>query len=148
MSLTGEYEPSPSNWISGHVAAYEASNGGEANDLEGAPVVILTSVGRKSGKLRKTPLMRVEHHGAYAVVASQGGLPTHPSWYFNLKAHPRAELRDRDSVRTYVAREVIDEERRLWWARAVAVYPAYDEYQEKAGRTIPVLVLEPDATDE
>lgn len=142
MHLTGEYEPSPSEWISGHVAAYEASEGADAGDLDGKPVVILTSVGRKSGKLRKTPLMRVEHDGTYAVIASQGGLPTHPAWYFNLTANPDVELRDRDQVRRYVAREVTGEERDLWWSRAVAAFPPYDEYQQKAGRTIPVLVLE------
>lgn len=87
--------------------------------------------------------MRVEHDGVYAVVASQGGLPTHPAWYFNLAANPRVELRDRDRVGTYVAREATGEERRLWWARAAAAFPPYDEYQQKAGRTIPIFVLEP-----
>jgi len=106
------------------------------------PVVILTSVGRKSGKLRKTPLMRVEHDGVYAVVASQGGLPKHPVWYFNLKANSHVELRDKESVGDYLAREVAGEERALWWKRAVAAYPPYDEYQEKTARTIPVFVLE------
>lgn len=142
MPLSGEYEPSPSDWVSGQVAAYEAGSGAEAYELQGMPVVILTSVGRKSGKLRKTPLMRVEHDGVYAVVASQGGLPKHPVWYFNLKANSHVELRDRESVGDYLAREVTGEERALWWKRAVAAYPPYDEYQEKTARTIPVFVLE------
>ncbi|MBM7459500.1 nitroreductase family deazaflavin-dependent oxidoreductase [Rhodococcus coprophilus] len=142
MPLSGEYEPSPSDWVSGQVAAYEAGSGAEAYELQGMPVVILTSVGRKSGKLRKTPLMRVEHDGVYAVVASQGGLPKHPVWYFNLKANSHVELRDKESVGDYLAREVTGEERALWWKRAVAAYPPYDEYQEKTARTIPVFVLE------
>lgn len=142
MPLSGEYEPSPSDWVSGQVAAYEAGSGAEAYELQGMPVVILTSVGRKSGKLRKTPLMRVEHDGVYAVVASQGGLPKHPVWYFNLKANSHVELRDKESVGDYLAREVAGEERALWWKRAVAAYPPYDEYQEKTARTIPVFVLE------
>ena len=143
MPLRGEYEPSPSDWISGHVAAYEAGHDEEAYKLQGLPVVILTSVGSKSGKLRKTPLMRVEHQDVYAVVASQGGLPKHPAWYFNLKAEPLVELRDREVVGDYIAHEATGDERELWWERAVAAFPPYEEYRQKAGRTIPVFVLTP-----
>ncbi|MEU1525447.1 nitroreductase family deazaflavin-dependent oxidoreductase [Nocardia rhamnosiphila] len=146
MSLSGEYAPSPSEWISQQVAAYEASNGAEAHELQGKPVVILTTVGNKTGKLRKTPLMRVEHEGSYAVVASQGGLPKHPVWYFNLIADPRVELRDRDIVKTMVAREVTGSEKAIWWQRAVSAFPPYQDYQDyqdNTQREIPVLVLEP-----
>lgn len=142
MPLSGEYEPSPSDWVSKHVAAYEAGSDPEAYNLQGLPVVIVTSVGRNSGKLRKTPLMRVEHDGVYAVVASQGGAPKHPVWYFNLKADPRVELRDKQTVDDRRAREVTGEERARWWDRAVEAFPPYAEYQEKTDREIPVFVLE------
>lgn len=143
MSMTGEYAPSPSEWISNQVAKYEASNGAEANELDGRPVVILTTVGNKTGKLRKTPLMRVEHEGNYAVVASQGGLPKHPVWYFNILADPHVELRDRDVVKAMVAREVTGSEKTQWWQRAVCAYPPYQDYQKNTWREIPVIVLEP-----
>ena len=143
MPLTGEYEPSPSEWVRTQVGQYERSNGAEASELAGAPVVIVTTVGNKSGKLRKTPLMRVEHEGSYAIVASQGGAPSHPYWYWNIKAEPHVELRDKDRVGDYTAREVSGEEREQWWDRAVAVYPDYSDYQAKTERTIPVFVLEP-----
>ncbi|MEV3964176.1 nitroreductase family deazaflavin-dependent oxidoreductase [Nocardia sp. NPDC050193] len=144
MHLSGEYAPSPSEWVSGQVERYEASNGAEANELQGMPVVILTTVGNKTGKIRKTPLMRVEHEGRYAVVASQGGLPKHPLWYLNILADPRVELRDKDVVKKMVAREANGAEKAEWWKRAVAAYPPYEEYQAGTGRVIPVLVLEPD----
>lgn len=143
MPLEGTYEPSTNEWVRRQVADYEASDGAEANELFGAPVVILTSVGRASGSLRKTPLMRVEHHGIYAIVASQGGAPAHPAWYHNVIAHPEVELRDRNVVMQCRAREVVADERALWWDRAVAVYPSYDEYQRSTTRRIPVVVLEP-----
>lgn len=145
MAQTSEYEPSPVDWVSRHVDAYEASNGAENNELKGMPVVIIYTVGRRSGKLRKTPLMRVEHDGEYAVVASQGGAPQHPAWYFNIMADNRVELRDKDVVRTYVAREVTGEERAVWWRRAVEAFPQYEEYQTRTDRTIPVFVLTPAA---
>lgn len=143
MPLTGEYEPSPSGWVRRQVEKYEATDGAEASDLNGIPVVIVTSRGRKSGKLRKTPLMRVEHDGSYAAVASQGGAPTHPVWYWNFKADPHVEVRDKDQVGRFTARELSGDERDSWWDRAVAVFPDYRDYQEKTDRAIPVLVLEP-----
>lgn len=143
MPLSGEYEPSPSKWVRDQVEQYEKSNGASGSELSGMPVVIVTTVGKKSGKLRKTPLMRVEHDGSYAAVASLGGAPTHPVWYWNINAHPHVEVRDKDRVGDFVAREVTGAERDLWWDRAVAVYPDYRDYQEKTERTIPVFVLDP-----
>lgn len=143
MPLTGEYEPSTSEWARKQAEAYEASGGAEANELRGKPVIVLTSVGAKSGKLRKNALMRVEHEGDYAVVASKGGAPEHPNWYHNLVAHPHVELQDGPVKRDYRAREVTGEERDAWWERATAVWPDYDGYQEKTDRLIPVFVLEP-----
>lgn len=143
MPLTGEYAPSPSTWVRDQVEQYEKSNGASGSELSGMPVVIVTTVGRKSGKLRKTPLMRVEHDGSYAAVASLGGAPTHPVWYCNIRALPDVEVRDKDRVGDFVAREVTGAERDLWWDRAVAVYPDYRDYQEKTERTIPVFVLDP-----
>ncbi len=143
MPLTGEYEPSPSQWAADQVALYEGSGGTEGTTLNGRPVVVLTSRGAKSGKLRKTPLMRVEHDGVYAVVASLGGAPTHPVWYFNVRADPHVELRDGPTVRDMTAREVHGREKDLWWQRAVEAFPDYAEYQKKTDREIPVFVLEP-----
>jgi deazaflavin-dependent oxidoreductase (nitroreductase family) len=145
MPLEGEYEPSPAGWVREQVELYERSGGTEGTTLRdtGLPVVLLTTRGARSGKLRKTPLMRVEHEGRYAVVASQGGAPRHPQWYFNLKADPRAEVQDGPVKRDVVAREVTGEERAAWWERAVAAFPPYAEYQERTSRRIPVFVLEP-----
>ena len=143
MPLSGEDGPSPSTWVRDQVEQYEKSNGASGSELSGMPVVIVTTVGKKSGKLRKTPLMRVEHDGSYAAVASLGGAPTHPVWYWNIKAHPHVEVRDKDRVGDFLAREVTGAERDLWWDRAVAVYPDYRDYQEKTERTIPVFVLDP-----
>jgi len=111
--------------------------------MRGMPVVILTTKGVKSGKVRKTPLMRVEHEGAYAVVASQGGAPTHPQWYFNLVASQHVELQDGPVKQDMTARELSGEERAVWWARAVAAFPDYANYQAKTERQIPVFLLEP-----
>ncbi len=145
MPLTGEYEPSPAQWVRDQVQLYESSGGTEANTLldTGMPVVVVTHRGVNSGKIRKTPLMRVEHDGVYALVASQGGAPTHPHWYANLLADPHVELQDGPQHSDRVAREVEGEERRIWWDRAVAAYPPYAEYQTRTERVIPVLVLEP-----
>ncbi|HEV2127931.1 MAG TPA: nitroreductase family deazaflavin-dependent oxidoreductase [Thermomicrobiales bacterium] len=143
MPLTGEYAPSTSDWAREQAERFEASGGTEANTLRGMPIILLTTVGAKSGKLRKTPLMRVEHEGEYAVVASLGGAPKHPVWYWNLKAHPHVELQDSPVKRDYVAREVTGEEKAVWWERAVEAYPPYTEYQEKTDREIPVFVLTP-----
>jgi deazaflavin-dependent oxidoreductase (nitroreductase family) len=143
MPLTGEYEPSPSPWARDQVATYEGSGGTAGADNNGHAVIILTSVGAKSGKLRKTPLMRVEHDGEYAVVASLGGAPQHPVWYYNLAANPHVELQDGPAKQDYVAREVSGDERDAWWERAVAAWPDYAEYQTKTTRVIPVFVLTP-----
>ena len=143
MPLTGEYEPSTSDWAREQAERFERSGGAEANTLRGMPIILLTTVGAKSGKLRKTPLMRVEHDGEYAVVASLGGAPKHPVWYYNLKQHPHVELQDGPIKRDYMAREVTGDEKAVWWERAVAAYPDYADYQKKTDRQIPVFVLEP-----
>lgn len=141
MPLNGEYEPSPMDWSRRQAELYESSGGTKGTTLQGRPVVLLTSVGARSGKLRKTPLMRVEHNGEYAVVASLGGAPKHPVWYYNLKAHPHVELQDGPDKHDYIAREVFGEERELWWQRAVETWPDYANYQKRTSRTIPVFVL-------
>jgi len=143
MPLSGEYEPSTEKWVRDQVELYEGSGGTEGTTMRDMPVVVLTTVGARSGKLRKTPLMRVEHDGTYAVVASQGGAPTHPLWYHNLRAHPRVELQDGTHKSDYLAREVTGEEKAIWWERAVAAYPDYADYQTRTERQIPVFVLEP-----
>ncbi|MFI9274065.1 nitroreductase family deazaflavin-dependent oxidoreductase [Kitasatospora sp. NPDC052896] len=145
MPLSGEYQPSPDQFVSDQVALYESSGGTEGTTLEGAPVVVLTSLGARSGKIRKTPLIRVEHRGAYAVVASQGGAPKHPTWYYNLVAHPQVEFQDGTVRQDMTARRVEGTERELWWSRAVEVWPDYAEYQTNTDRVIPVFVLEPTA---
>jgi F420H(2)-dependent quinone reductase len=145
MPITGEYEPSPMSWARDQVEVYERSGGAEGSDNNGKPVIILTSVGAKTGKLRKAPLMRVEHDGEYAVVASLGGAPQNPVWYYNLTANPHAELQDGPVKKDYLAREVHGAERETWWERAVAVWPDYAEYQKKTDRIIPVFVLTTDA---
>lgn len=143
MPQTGEYEPSPSSFVRDQVEQYEKSGGTEATTMQDRPVVILTSVGRKSGKLRKTPLMRVEHDGNYAVVASKGGAPQHPVWYWNIVADPLVKLQDGPHVGEYTARELTGDERQSWWDRAVEAWPPYADYQTKTDRQIPVFVLEP-----
>ncbi len=143
MPLTGEYEPSTSDWARENAELYMASGGTEGTDLKGKPVILLTTIGAKTGKLRKTPLMRVEHDGEYAVVASLGGAPKHPVWYHNIKKHPRVELQDGTSSADYEAREVFGEEKATWWQRAVEVWPDYADYQRKTDREIPVFVLTP-----
>ncbi|MET0145096.1 MAG: nitroreductase family deazaflavin-dependent oxidoreductase [Ilumatobacteraceae bacterium] len=143
MPLEGEYEPSTSDWARKQAEAYEASGGTSSTTMRGLPVVVLTTRGNKSGKLRKTPLMRVEHEGRYAVVASLGGAPKHPVWYFNLLADPNVELQDGTVRQDMVAREVTGDEKALWWARAVEAYPDYADYQAKTERQIPVFVLDP-----
>jgi F420H(2)-dependent quinone reductase len=141
MPLTGEYQPSTSEWARKQAETFEASNGARANTLRGVPIILVTSVGAKTGKLRKTPLMRVEHDGQYAIVASQGGAPTHPVWYHNIVKHPHVELQDGADRADYDARLVEGDERAAWWERAVAVWPDYAEYQKKTDREIPVFVL-------
>lgn len=143
MPLIGEYEPGTSAWSREHVAQYEATGGEEGGQLRGRPVIVLTSLGAKSGKLRKTPLMRVEHEGVYAVVASLGGAPKNPAWYYNLGKTRQVELQDRATKRDYLAREVSGEEKATWWKRAVETWPDYATYQAKTDRQIPVFVLDP-----
>jgi deazaflavin-dependent oxidoreductase (nitroreductase family) len=143
MPLTGEYEPSPQQWVRDQVALYEGSGGTEGTSLRGKPVIILTSVGAKTGKIRKNALMRVEHDGSYAVVASLGGAPKHPVWYYNVVGHPLVELQDGPVTRDMIAREVTGDEKATWWKRAVQAWPDYAEYQKKTTREIPVFVLEP-----
>ncbi|MGX1544603.1 nitroreductase family deazaflavin-dependent oxidoreductase [Streptomyces adustus] len=145
MPLEGEYEPSTQQWVRDQVELYESSGGTKGTTLmdTGLPVILLTTRGAKSGKIRKTPLMRVEHDGHYAAVASLGGAPKHPVWYHNVKADPQVELQDGPVKQDMTAREVTGEEKAAWWQRAVAAFPQYAEYQKKTSREIPVFVLEP-----
>ncbi len=146
MPLEGEYEPSPVSWVREQVERYERTGGREANTLRdtGLPIVLFTFRGRHSGKLRKVPLMRVEHDGRYAMVASQGGSPTHPAWYHNVKADPDAvSVQDGATVIDGHARELNGSERQEWWDRAVAAFPPYAAYQRRTARIIPVFVVEP-----
>ncbi|MFD0279368.1 nitroreductase family deazaflavin-dependent oxidoreductase [Kitasatospora sp. NPDC127111] len=146
MPLEGEYEPSPAPMVRDQVELYESSGGTRGTTLwdTGLPVVIVTMRGAKSGRIRKIPLMRVEHEGRYAAVASNAGARRHPVWYFNLKADPRVDLQDGPGRRGMTAREVTGDEKAQWWQRAVAAYPPYAAYQERTHRVIPVFVLEPD----
>jgi deazaflavin-dependent oxidoreductase (nitroreductase family) len=143
MPLTGEYEPSTSDWARENAETYMSSGGTEGAELNGRPVILLTTIGAKTGKVRKTPLMRVEHNGEYAVVASLGGAPKNPVWYYNVKKNPRVELQDGTVSGDYDAREVSGDERAVWWERAVAAFPGYADYQKKTDRQIPVFVLTP-----
>ena len=147
MPLSGEYEPSTSDWARENAEKYIESGGTEGTELQGKPVILLTTIGAKSGKIRKTPLMRVESDGEYAVVASLGGAPKHPVWYHNVKADPHVELQDGSVKRDFTAREITGAEKDEWWERAVAAYPPYADYQKKTDRVIPVFVLEPAEED-
>jgi deazaflavin-dependent oxidoreductase (nitroreductase family) len=142
MPLTGEYAPGTSEWARKQAETIEATNGAKGTDLQGRKVVVLTSVGARTGMLRKTALMRVEYDGTYAVVASIGGAPHNPRWYHNLKANPHVELQDGPVKRDYLAREVIGDEKALWWPRAVEAWPDYAIYQTRTTRQIPVFVLD------
>jgi deazaflavin-dependent oxidoreductase (nitroreductase family) len=148
MPVQGEYEPSAQGWVRDQVELYESSGGTRGTTLRdtGLPVVIVTNLGARSGKVRKTPLMRVEHDGQYVIVASQGGAPAHPLWYHNVRANPLVELQDGARKQDMIAREVSGEERAEWWKRAVAAYPPYADYQKRTTREIPVFVLEPVAS--
>ena len=146
MPVEGEYEPSPAEWVRNQVAQYESSGGQSANTLRdtGLPIVIFTTRGNHSGKVRKTPVMRVEHNGEYALVASMGGAPKNPVWFYNLRAHPNAVMiQDGPEPFDVTVREVTGDERATWWERAVAAYPLYAEYQTKTTRVIPVFVASP-----
>ncbi|MEU1621618.1 nitroreductase family deazaflavin-dependent oxidoreductase [Streptomyces sp. NPDC005722] len=145
MPLVGEYQPSPEQWVRDQVELYEGSGGTDGTTLRGRPVIVLTTLGARSGRIRKTPLMRVEHDGRYAVVASKGGAPRHPVWYHNMVADPRVELQDGPVRQDMTAREVTGGERTRWWDRAVEAWPDYAEYQKNTDREIPVFVLEPAA---
>lgn len=142
MALTGEYVPSKADWVREQVEKFEASNGQEANELNGDPIVVITSQGAKSGHLRKNPVMRVERDGTYVAIASKGGAPDQPEWYFNFVAHPEVELQDGSEKHTYLVRVAEGEERADWWAHAVKTWPTYGEYQKKTDREIPVFLLE------
>jgi len=143
MPLTGEYAPSTVGWARKQAELFESTNGAEGNTLQGRPIILMTTVGATSGKLRKTALMRVEHDGEYAVVASQGGAPKHPSWYHNVVDAPLVELQDGPVRKDYVPRELHGEERAVWWERAVEAWPPYASYAEKTDRVIPVFLLTP-----
>jgi F420H(2)-dependent quinone reductase len=142
MTNNQEYAPSPTDWVRDQVEKIEAAGTTEAVDIMGMKVVLLTMRGAKSGKIRKVPLMRVEHNGVYVAVASRGGAPTHPVWYYNLKADPKLTLQDGTVTKEFVAREIEGEEYDEWWQRSVAAYPPYAEYQTKTSRKIPQFVLE------
>jgi len=145
MTLQGEYVPSKAGWVREQVEKFEASNGAEANTLRdtGDPIVVITSVGAKSGKLRKNPVMRVERDGKYVAIASKGGAPEQPEWYYNFVAHPEVDLQDGAEKKTYRARVVEGDERAEWWQYAVDTWPTYASYQKKTDRQIPVFLLEP-----
>jgi F420H(2)-dependent quinone reductase len=143
MPLSGEYAPSTSDWAREQADKYMESDGTDGTELNGRPVILLTTVGAKTGKLRKTPLMRVEHNGEYAIVASLGGAPKNPVWYYNVVKHPQVELQDGTVTRDYEAREVSGDEKAEWWERAVAAFPPYADYQKKTDRQIPLFVLTP-----
>src|SRR5689334_8744501 len=143
MTTESGYLPGTSQRSNDQVAKYEATDGAQAGDMRGVPVVILTTRGRKTGKLRKTPLMRVTDGERYAVVASLGGAPKHPVWYYNIVADPHVSLQDGPVKKDYVAREVTGDEKAEWWKRATEAWPKYDEYQANTDRQIPLFVLDP-----
>jgi deazaflavin-dependent oxidoreductase (nitroreductase family) len=143
MPLQGEYVPPIADWVREQVEEYEGSGGTRGVMLHGRPTVIVTSKGARSGKLRKNPVMRVEHDGSYVAVASKGGAPENPTWYHNLVEHPLVELQDATAKGDYTARQLSGDERAAWWERAVEAFPNYAEYQEKTDREIPVFLLEP-----
>jgi deazaflavin-dependent oxidoreductase (nitroreductase family) len=147
MPLEGTYEPSPHDYVANQVQRYEETDGREGRELRGKPCIILWTRGRSSGAVRKTPLMRVNDGDRYAVVASQGGAPTNPTWYANLVADPHVSLQDGPQVRDYIAHTASPEEKAQWWPKATAVWPDYDNYQAKTDREIPLVVLEPTAAD-
>jgi deazaflavin-dependent oxidoreductase (nitroreductase family) len=143
MPLSGEYEASPWDWVRKDADRIMETGTTDGSEMKGKPIILLTTIGAKTGKVRKTPLMRVEHDGQYAVVASLGGAPKNPVWYYNIKAHPRVELQDGDVTKEYEAREATGDEKTVWWERAVEAWPDYAEYQTKTDRQIPVFVLTP-----
>jgi deazaflavin-dependent oxidoreductase (nitroreductase family) len=143
MPLQGEYAPSSAEWVRKQVEEIESSGGTQGTVLRGVPVIVITSMGSGSGKLRKNPVMRVEHEGKYAAVASKGGAPENPAWYHNLAEHPLVEVQDATAKGDFTARQLSGDERAQWWDRALAVWPDYADYQTKTDREIPVFLLEP-----
>jgi F420H(2)-dependent quinone reductase len=145
LPLKGEYEASPAQWVRDQVELYERTGGAQGNTLRetGIPIIVVTTLGVKSGKIRKIPLMRVEHEGEYALVASKGGAPAHPVWYYNLRGTGPIEIQDGPSPSEFDVRELSGDERATWWERAVAAYPPYAEYQAKTDRQIPVFLASP-----
>lgn len=143
MPLEGHYEPSPVDWVRKQVEQYESSDGREGNTMKDLPVIVLTTKGVRTGNLRKSPLMRVEHDGKYLIVASLGGAPNHPVWYHNVVANPTVEIQDGATRQDMATRELDGAEREVWWKRAVDAFPPYAEYQEKTSRVIPILICEP-----
>jgi deazaflavin-dependent oxidoreductase (nitroreductase family) len=143
MSPNDEYIPPTMDWVRQHVDQIEDSGGTEGTTMQGVPVVVLTHKGAKSGAMRKSPVIRVEHDGRYAAVASLGGAPNNPAWYHNLRVHPRVQVQDGTTAHEMLAREVTGDEKAAWWRYAAEVFPNYDEYQSKTDREIPVFVLEP-----
>lgn len=143
MAINGEYEPSPTDWVREQVEQIESAGTTAAVDIQGRPVILMTMVGASSGKVRKVPVMRVEHDGVYAAVASKGGAPDHPAWYANLQANPIIDVQDGERTWSARAREIHDAEREAWWPRCVEAFPPYAEYVKATDRTIPALLLEP-----
>ncbi|WP_195908269.1 nitroreductase family deazaflavin-dependent oxidoreductase [Nostocoides sp. HKS02] len=141
MTITGEYAPSTSGWVRDQVEKIEATGTTHSVSVQDRQVVLLTMLG-VSGKVRKVPLMRVEHDGVYAAVASKGGAPEHPQWYANVRKNPVLDLQDGERTWTVRAREISGEEREQWWERCVAAFPPYADYQVKTDRLIPVFLLE------
>ncbi|MDT7586346.1 MAG: hypothetical protein QOE32_3896 [Pseudonocardiales bacterium] len=143
MPLEGHYEPSPVDWVRKQVEQFESSDGREGNTMKDLPVIVLTTKGARTGNIRKSPLMRVEHDGKYLIVASLGGAPSHPVWYHNVVANPTVEIQDGATRQDMATRELDGDEREVWWKRAVGAFPPYAEYQEKTSRVIPILICEP-----
>lgn len=143
MPIEGEYQPGTWSLASDQVKLYEESGGTKGTTLNGAPCVILWTMGRKSGNVRKSPVVRVNAGERYAVLGSMGGAPKDPSWVLNIRTHPSVTLQDGPEVRDYVARELDGDERTEWWSKATEVWPAYNEYQSKTDRVIPVFLLDP-----
>jgi deazaflavin-dependent oxidoreductase (nitroreductase family) len=145
MTIQGEYVPSKQDWVREQVERFESTNGAEASTLRdtGDPIVVITSIGAKSGKVRKNPVMRVEKDGKYVAVASKGGAPQHPEWYYNFVAHPVVDLQDGPDKKAYRARLLSGQERTQWWQYAVDTWPTYADYEKRTDREIPVFLLEP-----
>ncbi|WP_445190196.1 nitroreductase family deazaflavin-dependent oxidoreductase [Pseudonocardia sp. Cha107L01] len=143
MPLEGHCEPSPVDWVRKQVEQFESSDGREGNTMKDLPVIVLTTKGARTGNIRKSPLMRVEHDGKYLIVASLGGAPSHPVWYHNVVANPTVEIQDGATRQDMATRELDGDEREIWWKRAVDAFPPYAEYQEKTSRVIPILICEP-----